>query len=62
VRDVDVDVDSGMIDGEEVNAVGTLTVGADDESKKTLRDQLRKTLANKTSTPSRSQSVYPERF
>jgi hypothetical protein len=46
----DAGADLAAIDDGEISAVGTLAAGSSDEdSKKTLRDQLRKTLSQKTS-------------
>ena len=47
--EVDAEVETGTIDGEDVTAIGTVAAVAGD-SKKTLRDHLRKTLYRKGSS------------
>ena len=53
----DLGVDESVVGEEEVTATGEVSAGAgDDESKKTLRDQLRRTLTQRASS---SGEVHP---
>jgi hypothetical protein len=54
----DVDAETDTVDGEDVTVMGIVHT-TDEASKKSLRDQLRKTLSHRPSRPGKSVRFFP---